>query len=81
MTRKMLTTDKGAAPVRPFSPALRAGECVYLSGQAAQETATGRLIATSGTPSSPTAPSAASPRTAAPGTSMPSTTDIRSRPR
>jgi hypothetical protein len=41
MTRKMLTTDKGAAPVRPVSPALRAGECVYLSEQAAQETATG----------------------------------------
>jgi len=81
MTRKMLATDKSTAPVRPFSPALRAGECAYLSGQAAQDPTTGRLIATSGTPSLPTAPSAASPRTAAPGTAMPSTTDIRSRPR
>lgn len=28
MTREILTTDKIAAPGGPFSPALRAGECV-----------------------------------------------------
>jgi enamine deaminase RidA (YjgF/YER057c/UK114 family) len=48
MTRKILTTEKIAAPVGPFSPALHAGEYVYLSEQVAQDPATGRLIATRG---------------------------------
>jgi hypothetical protein len=65
MTRLMLTTDKIVAPIGLYSPALHAGEYVYLIGQVVQDPAAGRLIATSGTPSSPTAPSAASPRTAA----------------
>jgi 2-iminobutanoate/2-iminopropanoate deaminase len=44
MTRDAVTTDKIATPVGPFSPAVRAGEFVYLSGQVAQDPATGRLI-------------------------------------
>ncbi len=44
MARDAVTTDKIAAPVGPFSPAVRAGEFVYLSGQVAQDPATGRLI-------------------------------------
>ena len=44
MTRDAVTTDKIATPVGPFSPAVRAGDCVYLSGQVAQDPATGRLI-------------------------------------
>src|SRR6202035_2068303 len=39
------TTDRIAVPVGPFSPAVRAGEFVYLSGQVAQDATTGRLIA------------------------------------
>ena len=45
MTREALTTNKIALPVGPFSPAVRAGEFVYLSGQVAQDPATERLIA------------------------------------
>lgn len=45
LTRETLTTNKIALPVGPFSPAVRAGEFVYLSGQVAQDPATGRLIA------------------------------------
>lgn len=44
MARDIVTTDKIATPVGPFSPAVRAGEVVYLSGQVAQDPATGRLI-------------------------------------
>ena len=44
MTREAYTTDKIAVPVGPFSPAVRAGEFVYVSGQVAQDPATGRLI-------------------------------------
>lgn len=44
MARDAVTTDKIATPVGPFSPAVHAGEVVYLSGQVAQDPATGRLI-------------------------------------
>jgi 2-iminobutanoate/2-iminopropanoate deaminase len=44
MARESFTTDKIAAPVGPFSPAVRAGEFVYLSGQVAQDPTSGRLI-------------------------------------
>ncbi len=44
MTRETFTTDRIATPAGPFSPAVRAGEFVYLSGQVAQDPATGRLI-------------------------------------
>jgi 2-iminobutanoate/2-iminopropanoate deaminase len=45
MARDTFTTDRIAVPVGPFSPAVRAGEFVYLSGQVAQDATTGRLIA------------------------------------
>ena len=45
MARDTFTTDTIARPVAPFSPAVRAGEFVYPSGQVAQDPATGRLIA------------------------------------
>ncbi len=45
MARTAITTDKIAKPVGPFSPAIRAGETLYLSGQVAQDPATGKLIA------------------------------------
>jgi enamine deaminase RidA (YjgF/YER057c/UK114 family) len=45
MTRKIPTTDKIPTPAGPFSAALHAGDYVYLSGQAAQDSATGRLSA------------------------------------
>lgn len=50
MARETFTTDKIARPVGPFSPAVRAGEFVYLSGQVAQDPATGRLVAGDVTP-------------------------------
>lgn len=45
MPREAYTTDKIAAPVGPFSPGVRAGEFVYISGQVAQDPGTGRLVA------------------------------------
>ena len=44
MTRTAITTDAIAKPVGPFSPAIRAGDTLYLSGQVAQDPATGKLI-------------------------------------
>ncbi len=44
MARDVVTTDEISAPVGPFSPAVRSGESVYLSGQVAQDPASGRLI-------------------------------------
>jgi 2-iminobutanoate/2-iminopropanoate deaminase len=40
----MITSDKIPAPIAPFSPAVRAGEFVYLSGHVGQDPGTGRLI-------------------------------------
>jgi 2-iminobutanoate/2-iminopropanoate deaminase len=45
MARLAITTDKIAKPVGPFSSAVRAGDTLYLSGQVAQDPATGKLIA------------------------------------
>jgi len=45
MARTAITTDKIAKPVGPFSPAIRAGDTLYLSGQVAQDPATGKIIA------------------------------------
>ena len=44
MPRTAITTDKIAKPAGPFSPAIRAGELTYLSGQVAQDPTTGKLI-------------------------------------
>ncbi len=44
MERRAVTTDRIAPPVGPFSPAVRVGDTLYLSGQVAQDPATGRLI-------------------------------------
>src|SRR5271155_5438837 len=44
MARQAITTDKIAKPVGPFSPAVRCGDVLYLSGQVAQDPATGKLI-------------------------------------
>ncbi len=44
MKKEAVVTDKIAKPVGPFSPAVRAGGSVYLSGQVAQDPATGRLV-------------------------------------
>ena len=44
MTRNPVTSDKLAAPVGPFSPAARGGGAVFVSGQVAQDPATGALI-------------------------------------
>ena len=45
MARHAVTTDKIAKPVGPFSSAIRAGDTLYLSGQVAQDPATGQLMA------------------------------------
>lgn len=44
MEKGIITTDRIAPPAGPFSPAIRAGDSVYLSGQIAEDPATGRLI-------------------------------------
>ena len=44
MPREAYTSDRIAPPVGPFSPAVRAGELLYLSGQVAQDPATGKLV-------------------------------------
>lgn len=45
MTREAVVSDEIAAPVGPFSAAVRAGEFIFLSGQVAQDARTGQLIA------------------------------------
>lgn len=45
MARHTVTTDNIAKPAGPFSPAIRAGDTLYLSGQVAQDPATGQLMA------------------------------------
>ena len=44
MTREAITTKKIAEPVGPFSAAVRRDGFTFLSGQVAQNPATGRLI-------------------------------------
>ena len=44
MTRKAITTDKIAQPVGPFSAAVRRDGFIFVSGQVAQDPATGTLI-------------------------------------
>jgi 2-iminobutanoate/2-iminopropanoate deaminase len=45
MTKVAITTGRIAPPAGPFSPAIRSGEVLYLSGQVAQDPATGGLVA------------------------------------
>ncbi|MGD0142272.1 MAG: Rid family detoxifying hydrolase [Rhizomicrobium sp.] len=45
MTRQIVTTDKIAPPVGPFSAAVRAGGFVFMSGQIALDQTSGKLIA------------------------------------
>ena len=42
--RNAIRTDAVAQPVGPFSVAVRAADTIYLSGQVAQDPATGRLV-------------------------------------
>ena len=44
MTRDVIATDKLAAPVGPFSLGVRGAGLLFLSGQVAQDPATGKLI-------------------------------------
>lgn len=44
MTRASFTSNKIAAPVGPFSPAVGAGGLVFASGQVGQDPRTGRLV-------------------------------------
>jgi 2-iminobutanoate/2-iminopropanoate deaminase len=44
MTRDVIATDRLAAPVGPFSLGVRGAGLLFLSGQVAQDPATGRLI-------------------------------------
>jgi len=44
MTRDAIATDKLAAPIGPFSLGVRGAGLLFLSGQVAQDPATGRLI-------------------------------------
>lgn len=44
MAKSAVTTDRIAPPVGPFSPAVESDGSLYLSGQVAQDPATGQLI-------------------------------------
>jgi 2-iminobutanoate/2-iminopropanoate deaminase len=44
MPREAISTPEIARPVGPFSSGVRAGELIFLSGQVAQDPATGKLI-------------------------------------
>ena len=44
MTRNSVASDKLAVPVGPFSLATRGGDALFVSGQVAQDPATGALI-------------------------------------
>jgi 2-iminobutanoate/2-iminopropanoate deaminase len=44
MPKEAVTTDRVAPPVGPFSPAIRAGGTIYLSGQVGQDPSTGKLV-------------------------------------
>jgi 2-iminobutanoate/2-iminopropanoate deaminase len=44
MAREAFSSDALAPPVGPFSPGVRAGELIFLSGQVALSAQTGRLI-------------------------------------
>ena len=45
MRREIITTDRIAPSVGPFSAAVRAGDLLFLSGQVALDRATGKLVA------------------------------------
>src|SRR5258706_14271616 len=45
MRRELITTDRIAPSVGPFSAAVRAGDLLFLSGQVALDPATGKLVA------------------------------------
>jgi 2-iminobutanoate/2-iminopropanoate deaminase len=44
MHREIITTDRIAPSVGPFSAAVRAGDLLFLSGQVALDPATGKLV-------------------------------------
>src|SRR5215475_5398516 len=44
MRREIITTDRIAPSVAPFSAAVRAGDLLFLSGQVALDPATGKLV-------------------------------------
>jgi 2-iminobutanoate/2-iminopropanoate deaminase len=44
VAKGVIRTDRIAPPAGPFSPAVESGGTVYLSGQVAQDPATGRLL-------------------------------------
>jgi 2-iminobutanoate/2-iminopropanoate deaminase len=45
MPREIITTDRIAPSVGPFSSAVRAGDLLFLSGQVALDPASGKLVA------------------------------------
>ena len=45
MRREIITTDRIAPSVGPFSAAVRAGDLLFLSGQVALDPASGKLVA------------------------------------
>lgn len=42
--KKMITSDKGPAPSGAYSPALRVGDFVFISGQGAMDPKTGEIV-------------------------------------
>jgi 2-iminobutanoate/2-iminopropanoate deaminase len=44
MPKQQITTNLGAAPVGPYSPGLRAGDFIFVSGQGPLDPVTGKIV-------------------------------------
>ena len=46
MPKQQITTNLGAAPVGPYSPGLRVGDFIFVSGQGPLDPVTGKIVGT-----------------------------------
>ena len=44
MTKQLITTTSGAAPMGAYSPGLRAGDFIFVSGQVPRDPSTGKIV-------------------------------------
>ena len=46
MPKQQITTNLGAAPIGPYSPGLRVGDFIFVSGQGPLDPVTGKIVGT-----------------------------------